>query len=158
MRRNAVIIITILLLTSCTCLLKSTEVCNDEKYSPTDIRLSDFSRQVVYYYHAKKQVVPADFDEKQFVQVLRQLPADQVDQKEVDSMVAAFNIKAHAVNEGFSVMLCNSTDKKIMEDFANHPSSACKFDLKTVEIKSWNESKPCSFEENWQQYCQKPLL
>jgi hypothetical protein len=138
--------------------LKSAEVCNDEKYGPTDIRLSEFSRQVVYYYHAKKQIVPADFDEKQFVQVLRQLPADQVDQKEVDSMMVTFKMKARAINDGFSVMLCDETDKKIMEDFANHPSSECRFDLKTVEIKTWNENKPCTFEGDWRKYCKPASL
>ncbi|MGO9377484.1 MAG: hypothetical protein ACLP29_02890 [Dissulfurispiraceae bacterium] len=156
MRKTAVIIITFLLLTSCTCLLKSSEVCKDEKYGPTEIRLSEFSRQVVYYYHAKKQVIPANFDENQYVQVLRQLPSDQVDQKDVDSMVATFKMTAHAINDGFSVMLCDNPDKKIMEDFANHPSSPCRFDLKTVEIKSWNENNPCTFEMDWRKYCSPP--
>jgi len=149
---------TLLLLASCTCLLKTTEVCNNEKYGPTDIRLSEFSRQVVYYYHAKKQVIPTDFDEKQFVQVLRRLPSDQVDQKEVDSMIAAFEMKAHAINDGFSVMLCDKTNKKIMEDFANYPSTECRFDLNTVEIKSWNEDKPCAFEKGWRKYCKSSSL
>lgn len=156
MRQITIVVIIVLLLSGCACLFKKPEVCNDEKYGPAAIRLSEFSSQVIYYYRAKKQVVPSDFDERQFVQILKQLPPDQVNQKDVDSMVSTFKIEAHTVDSGFSVMLCEKNGKKLMEDFASPKDMRCRFELNQVEIKSWNESTPCLFGVNWQQYCNKP--
>ncbi len=150
-----VVIISLLLLSSCTCLFKKPEACNDEKYGPVAIRLSDFSSQIIYYYRDKKESVPPDFDGGKFIQILKQLPPDQVNQKDVDSITSQFRVEAHSVNSGFSVMLCEH-GKKIMEDFASSRDSECRFDLKRVEITSWNTSVPCSFEVNWQQYCIEP--
>jgi len=70
-------------------------------------------------------------------------------------MISNFKVAAHRVNGGFSVMLCKDS-KKIMEAFANPKDAECRFDLTLVEIQSWNENMPCSFEVNWQRYCKKP--
>jgi hypothetical protein len=142
-------------MSGCTCLFKKAAGCNDEQFGPVAIRLADFSSQVVYYYRSKKESVPADFNETIFIQILKQLPPDQVIQKDVDSLVSKFTISAHAVATGFSVMLCKN-DKKIMEDFADSHTDECKFDLNRVEIRSWNDSAACSFDPNWRQYCEKP--
>jgi hypothetical protein len=155
MRKITAVIITLLLLSGCTCLLKKTEVCNNETYGPVVIRLSDFKSQIIYYYRDKRQIVPLDFDGDQFTRILKQLPPDQVNQKDVDYMISNFKVAAHRVNGGFSVMLCKDS-KKIMEAFANPKDAECRFDLTLVEIQSWNENMPCSFEVNWQQYCKKP--
>jgi hypothetical protein len=156
MRKKALTIIVLLLVTGCCCWFKNCEVCNDEKYGPVAINLSEFSSQVIYHYLSRKQAVPRNFDENQFIQILRNLPADQVKQKDVDSMESRFDIKAHAIDGGFSVMLCEEKGKKLMEDFASPHDSECRFDLNSVEIKSWNENVDCSFEVDWQKYCKKP--
>jgi hypothetical protein len=153
MRKTTLAIIALLFLIGCHCWFIKSEACNDEKYGPVAIRLSEFSSQVIYYYRGKKQAVPQNFDAQQFVLILRQLPADQVQQKDVDSMVSTFKMEAHAIDGGFSVMLCEKNGKKLMEDFASPHGSEYEFALNEVEIKSWNENIPCSFEVNWQKYC-----
>jgi len=155
MRKITVAIIVLLVLSGCSCLLKKADVCNSDKYGPVAIRLSDFSSQIIYYYRDKRQTVSQDFDGNQFIRILKQLPPDQVNQKDVDYMISNFSVTAHSVNGGFSVMLCKD-NKKIMEDFASPHDAECRFDLNRVEIQSWNESMPCSFEVNWQKYCKKP--
>jgi hypothetical protein len=154
MREITIATIILLLLPSCTCLVKNREACNNERYSPVAIRLSDFSSQIIYYFQNRKQVIPSDFDGKQFVMILKQLPPDQVNRKDLDSIVSHFQVDAHSINGGFSVMLCKG-DQKIMEDFASPHSSECTFNLNQVEIRSWNKSVQCSFEASWQQYCIK---
>ena len=154
MRKQALALVVVLLISGCVGLHKS-EDRNNAEYGPIAIRLSEFSSQVVFYYQEKKQVIPTDFDEKQFIRILRQLPSDQVSQKDVDKMLSISKVKSRAVAEGFSVMLCDENDRKLMEDFAGPYHVDCRFDLNRVEIKSWNENKPCSFEGDWQQYCRK---
>ncbi len=151
--RASAAIIVILLLTGCTCVLHKTGECENKKYGPIAIRLSEFSRQVVYYYKDKEQPIPANFDGKEFVSLLRKLPPDQVSQKDLDSMNSKFKIFARKVDSGLSVMLCDENNDKLMEDFASPPGSKCRFDLNSVEIKSWSKNIPCSFEEHWSQYC-----
>ncbi len=154
MRNLALAMVAVLLVTGCAGLQKQEE-SNNAEYGPMAIRLSEFSSQVIYYYRGKKQSVPVDFDEKQFLSILRQMPVDQVNQQDVESMESKSTVKAHAVDSGFSVMLCDKSGRKLMEDFASPHDSECRFDLNRVEIKSWNEDKPCSFEENWRQFCGK---
>jgi hypothetical protein len=143
------------LFTGCVCAFKKTNECNDEQYGPVAIRLAEFSSQVIYYYRNKKQAVPLDFDAIKYIQILRQLPPDQVNQNYVNSIVSKFTISAHAIGDGFSIMLCDK-NKKIMEDFANSHNEECRFDLNRVEIRSWNESVGCSFETDWQRFCKIP--
>jgi hypothetical protein len=154
MRKLTLAIIAVLLISGCAGMHKP-EDHNNAEYGPMAIRLSEFSNQVIYYYQGKKQAIPTDFDASKFVGILRQLPPDQVSKKDVDSMVSMSVVKAHVVGAGFSVMLCDENGRKLMEDFASPHHSDCRFDLNRVEIQSWNENKPCSFEDNWKQYCQK---
>jgi hypothetical protein len=152
MRKTALMIITILFLAGCHCWFSRSKECNDEKYGPVAIRLSEFSSQVIYYYRSKNQAVPQDFDAQQFMLILKQLPPDQIQQKDVDSMISKFKIEAHGIDGGFSVMLCEKNGKKLMEDFASPHGSKYEFALNEVEIKSWNENIACSFEADWQKY------
>ena len=128
-----IVIIIIQILSGCVCTFKKTDLCNDEKYGPVAIRLAELSSQVVYYYRSKKKVVPPDFDAKQFTQILSQLPADQVNQKDVDLILSNFTVNVRSINDGFSIMLCEKS-KKIMEKFANSHNDECKFDLNRVEV------------------------
>lgn len=144
----------LLALSSCACLPNNQAVCNNNKYGLVAARLSEFSSQIISYFQNRKQTVPSDFNGKQFVMILKQLPPDRVNRKDVDSIASRFKVEAHRIEGGFSVMLCED-GRKIMEDFAGLDASGCRFSPNQVEVKAWNKYVPCSFEMSRQQYCLK---
>jgi hypothetical protein len=131
------------------CSLVGLKTSSDEDkvraYSKTEILLSDFSKKITAYYEKQGLSIPTDFDEKMFIEVLKKTYPDQ---SKVEFIRDSYKIRAHSIENEYSVMLCDSiTDKKLMEDFS------C--DLSNVEIRYWDKEDfhPCKLEEDWRNYC-----
>lgn len=144
MRKIIFISLTLLVIHGCqyTSRLNATE--NESKayeFQPIEMRLSDFSKKITGHYGT--QGIPQDFDEKAFIKILQDKYPDQ---DEV-TKIKKYTIKAHAVGRFYSVMLCDESSKKIMEDLS------C--DMAKVEIRLWDKdvSYPCEFEAMWEPYC-----
>lgn len=116
-----------------------------KEYSKIEILLSDFSKKITAHYAKQNLFIPKDFDEKQFIEVLEKTYPDQ---SKVELIKKNFKIKAHSVDNIYSVILCNpDTDNKLMEDLS------CT--LNKVDIRFWDKegTHPCIFEENSELYC-----
>ena len=122
---------------------------NDEEekvreYSKIEILLSDFSKKITAYYEKQNQTIPKNFDEKQFIEILKKIYPDQAKVE----LINKFKIKVRSINKDYSVVLCNTdTGNKLMEDLS------CN--LTHVEIRLWDKKDiyVCTFEENWEPYC-----
>lgn len=116
-----------------------------KEYSSIEILLSDFSKKITAYYEKQGLIIPKDFDEKQFIEVLKKTYPDQ---SKIELIQNNYKIKARPIGNEYSVMLCeSSSDKKLMEDLS------CN--LTYVEIRYWDKKDiyPCAFEENWERLC-----
>lgn len=115
------------------------------KYSKIEIILSDFSKKITAYYERQNMLIPKDFDEKQFIEVLEKIYPDKT---KVEIIKRDFKIKARSTDDNYSVVLCDpDTGSKLMEDLSCHTTH--------VEIRFWDKegTYPCTFEENWEAYC-----
>ncbi len=115
------------------------------EYSKIEIILSDFSKKITAYYAKNNVLIPKDFDEKQFIEVLENVYPDK---SKVELIKKNFKIKAHSIDNIYSVILCNpDTGNKLMEDLS------CT--LSKVDIRFWDkeDTYPCTSEENWEVYC-----
>jgi len=116
-----------------------------KEYSKIEIMLSDFSKKITAHYAKQNIPIPKDFDEKQFIEVLEKVYPDQT---KVELIKKDFKIKAHSINNNYSVVLCDpDTGSKLMEDLSCHTTH--------VEIRFWDKegTHPCTFEEDWEAYC-----
>lgn len=116
-----------------------------KEYSKIEIILSDFSKKITAHYAKQNMPIPKDFDEKQFIEVLEKVYPDQ---NKVELIKKNFKIKAHSMDDTYSVVLCEpDTGSKLMEDLSCHTTH--------VEIRFWDKegTHPCTFEENWEAYC-----
>ncbi len=117
----------------------------EKEYSKIEIILSDFSKKIIAHYERQNMPIPKDFNEKQFIEVLEKVYPDQT---KVELIKKNFKIKAHSIDNNYSVILCDpDTGNKLMEDLS------CT--LNKVDIRLWDKEgfQPCNFEENWQVCC-----
>ena len=146
MKRLAVLLIIGCLLIGCSKLNSQTVSDNQKRYYfNTEIIVSDFSKKIKAYYEMQHQQVPNDFNEKTYIELLEKMYPDQ---NKVQVVKNNFHIEARAINDNFSVMLCDpSAGRKIMEDLSCH--------LENVAIRCWDKKEPCPciFEKNWETYC-----
>lgn len=114
-----------------------------KEFQPIETLLADFSKKITGYYGKQGQDIPPDFDEDKFIAILKEKYPDQEKVKIVEKYV----IKARAVGRFYSVMLCDVSSKKIMEDLS------C--DMAKVEIRLWDKDTayPCEFEVKWESLC-----
>src|SRR5574340_381234 len=131
MKKIAIISIGLLFLSGC-CLIKTCADSNTNKlnkYSRVEIVLSDVSKKITGYYYEKG--IPADFDEKQFIDFLDKKYPDKAG---IELIKKDNKVKARAIGKGYSVMLCEEkTDKKILEDFS------CT--LSKVDVRYWDKAE-----------------
>jgi|SRR3972149_3514734 len=143
-RRLSIVLTTVILFAGCSYFIKNNSN-KASQYSKTEVILSDFSKKIVAYYERQNQSLPEDFDERQFIEVLKKVYPDQ---SKVEMIKRDFKIKAHTIDHNYSVVLCDpNTDAKLMEDLS------CT--LNRVDIRFWDKesTSTCEFEENWELYC-----
>jgi uncharacterized protein YceK len=131
LRKIFILFTALLIIQGCSIIGLKTSSDEDKirEYSQTEILLSDFSKKITAYYEKKGLSVPIDFDEKQFIEVLKNTYPDQ---SKVELIQANYKIKARPIGNDYSVMLCDSSnDKKLMEDLS------CN--LTHVEIRYWDK-------------------
>lgn len=145
MRRLSVLLVVFLFFNGCSYTYAKDDEDKAKEYSKIEIILSDFSKKIVAFYEKQNMLIPKDFDEKQFIEVLEKVYPDQ---SKVDLIKKNFKIKAKAIDNNYSVILCDpDTDSKLMEDLSCHTTY--------VEIRFWDKegAYSCAFEENWEAYC-----
>ena len=145
MRKSVVILVAVILFSGCFPLYVKDNEDTERKYSKIEIILSDFSKKITAYYAKNNVLIPKDFDEKQFIEVLEKVYPDQ---NKVELIKKNFKIKAHSIDNNYSVVLCDpDTGNKLMEDLSCH--------ITHVEIRFWDKKGTyhCTFEENWGVYC-----
>ena len=145
MRKISVLLVIFLLFAGCSYIYVKNDEGKVREYSKIEIILSDFSKKVTAYYEKQNISIPKDFDERQFIEVLEKVYPDQ---DKVELIKKNFKIKAHSIDNSYSVVLCNSdTGNKLMEDLS------CT--LSKVDIRFWDKEGTyfCTFEENWERYC-----
>ena len=87
-------------------------------YGKVEMLMIDFSKKIKAHYRSQGLKIPHDFDEKQFIAVLKEVYPDQ---DKVKFIQENFNIKARAINGNYAVILCDrETQKKILEDLSCH--------------------------------------
>ena len=149
MKKGLLLLIVILSFSGCfSCSQHSAKEEATIEYSKVEIDLSDFSKKITGFYMGKGESVPDNFDEKRFFEILHEVYPDQA---KVEFITKSFTVKAHHIENGYSVMLCDQkTSNKIMEDAASP-----KCGLSRVEVRYWEDRKkmPCVFETDWAQYC-----
>jgi len=116
-----------------------------KQFSSLEITLSDMSKKVIAYYDRQGKTVPSDFDEKQLIEVLEKIYPDM---EKVEMIRDGYRIKARAVDNDYSVVLCDQeSGKKLLEDFS------CT--LNKVDVRYWDKNTPteCEFETDWKRIC-----
>ena len=145
MRKISVLLVIFLLFAGCSYIYVKNDEGKVREYSKIEIILSDFSKKITAYYEKQSISIPKDFDEKQFIEVLEKAYPNQ---SKVELIKKDFKIKAHSIDNNYSVVLCDpDTGSKLMEDLSCHTTH--------VEIRFWDKegNYPCIFEENWEIYC-----
>lgn len=147
MRRFSILLVAFLFFYGCSFTNIYAKNAEDKarEYSKIEIILSDFSKKIVAHYEKQKMAIPKNFDENQFIEILEIIYPDQA---KVELIKKDFKIKAHSLDNSYSVVLCTpDTGDKLMEDIS------CT--LNKVDIRFWDKdgSYPCTFEENWAVYC-----
>ena len=145
MRRLSVLLVAFLFFYGCSYIYAKDDEDKAKEYSKIEIILSDFSKKIIAYYERQNIPIPKDFNEKQFIEVLEKVYPDQT---KVELIKKDFKIRAHSLDNNYSVVLCDPiTDSKLMEDLSCHTTH--------VEIRLWDKEGiyPCTFEENWEAYC-----
>ncbi len=145
MRKLIVLLIVFLFFLGCSHIYVEDDEDEAREYSKIEIILSDFSKKITAHYAKHNMLIPKDFDEKQFIEVLKKVYPDQA---KVELIKKDFKIKAHSIDNDYSVVLCSpDTGNKLLEDFS------CT--LNKVDIRFWDKegTYPCTFEENWEVYC-----
>ncbi len=145
LKRLSVLLVTFLLLFGCSYIYTKEDEDKAKEYSKIEIMLSDFSKKITAHYAKQNIPIPKDFDEKQFIEVLQKVYPDQA---KVELIKKDFKIKAHSIDNNYSVVLCDlDTGSKLMEDLSCHTTH--------VELRFWDKggTYPCIFEENWEAYC-----
>lgn len=145
MRRLSVLLVAFLFFYGCSYIYAKDDEDKAKEYSRIEIILSDFSKKITAYYERQNREIPKDFNEKQFIEVLEKVYPDQT---KVKLIKKDFKIKAHSIDNNYSVVLCDpDTDRKLMEDLSCHTTH--------VELRFWDKegTYPCTFEENWEVHC-----
>ncbi len=145
MKKLSVLLVAFLFFYGCSCIYVKNDEEKAQEYSKLEIILSDFSKKIIAYYERQNIPIPKDFNEKQFIEVLEEVYPDQT---KVELIKKDFKIRAHSIDNNYSVVLCApDTGSKLMEDLSCHTAH--------VEIRFWDKegTYPCTFEENWEAYC-----
>lgn len=143
MRSGIVLILTLFMFVGCAHAGDAED--RTTELSKVEVLLTDFSKKIVAYYERRGGVVPGDFDESQFFQILQDAYPDS---DKVEFVRKNFIARARSLDDGYSVMLCDiRSNQKIMEDFSCNMSK--------VELRLWNggEVKGCAFEPDWKPLC-----
>jgi len=145
MKNFSVLLVTFLFFYGCSHICAKNDEDKERECSKIEILLSDFSKKITAYYAKQNILIPMDFDEKQFFEILKKVYPDQA---KVESIKKDFKVKAHSIDNNYSVVLCEpDTNNKLMEDLS------CT--LNKVDIRFWDKkgTYSCTFEENWEVYC-----
>lgn len=145
MKKLSVLLAAFLFFYGCSYIYVKDDEEKAQEYSKLEIILSDFSKKIIAYYERQNIPIPKDFNEKQFIEVLEEVYPDQT---KVELIKKDFKIRAHSIDNNYSVVLCDpDTGSKLMEDLSYHTTH--------VEIRFWDKegTYPCTFEENWEAYC-----
>jgi hypothetical protein len=145
LKNLSVLLVAFLFFYGCSYIYVKDDEEKTQEYSKLEIILSDFSKKIIAYYERQNIPIPKDFNEKQFIEVLEEVYPDQT---KVELIKKDFKIRAHSLDNNYSVVLCDpDTGSKLMEDLSCHTTH--------VEIRFWDKegAYPCTFEENWEVYC-----
>lgn len=145
MKRIAIFFIIGWLFFGCTGLKIKPVVTQERYYSKIERMVVDFSKKIKAYYENQHKSIPKDFNGDTYIELLENIYPDK---SKVEMVERSFKIKARAIDDNFSVMLCGpSTGSKVMEDLSCY--------LDHVEIRCWDKKDhiPCKFDDNWETYC-----